>query len=85
MNDHPLPWAVIQPETDQHVYIVDAEDNQVVRMAAGQAGTARHIAECVNACAAIKTAITEAEAVQAVTIPAFLRKGSFTESEGGEA
>lgn len=87
MIDHPLPWAVIQPDQDQHAYIVDVEDNQVVRMAAAQADAARHIVACVNACNGFS--IDQLAAMPAGFLHAMCRVCStldgFTESEGGEA
>lgn len=87
MNDHPLPWEVIQPDHDQHAYIVDVEGNQIMRMPAPQSEAARHIVACVNACKGFTTD-------QLAAMPAgymhdmrraFSMMAGFTESEGGEA
>lgn len=86
MNDHPLPWAVIQTDHDKPAYIVDVEGNQVVRMTAPQGDAARHIVACVNAC---KGCSTDALAVLPIGfIHSWMAATSaltFTESEGGEA
>lgn len=86
MIDHPLPWAVIQPDQDQHVYIVDVEDNQVVRLATAQADAARHIVACVNACKGCSTEKLEALPVGFIhSWMAATAALAITESEGGEA
>ena len=87
MNDHPLPWEMIQPDHDQNAYIVDADGNQVVRMTAAQAEATRHIVACVNACDGFTT--DQLAAMPAGFMHAMARVFStmdgFTESEGGEA
>lgn len=85
MIDHPLPWKVIQPDHDQHAYIVDVEGNQIMRMPAPQAEAARHIVACVNACMGFETDKLAAmpPGFMLVMARAFA-SSSFTESEGGE-
>lgn len=86
MNDHPLPWHVVQPDNDQHAYIVDVEGNQVVRMTTAQSEAARHIAAAVNACDGFATRTLEAMPAGFVFTLArvFSTMDGFTESEGGE-
>ena len=87
MNDHPLPWAVIQPDQDQHAYIVDVEGNQIMRMPAPQAEAARHIVACVNACKGFTTdqLVAMSEGFPHAMARVFSTIDGFTESEGGEA
>ena len=87
MNDHPLPWEVIQPDHDQHAYIVDVEGNQIMRMPAPQAEAARHIVACVNACKGFTTdqLAGMSEGFLHAMARVFSTMDGFTESEGGEA
>lgn len=43
------PWQMIVGDTREFVYVIDANDEQIVRMAYGQRETAAYIVSCVNA------------------------------------
>lgn len=50
-----LPWSVFDGECGEHIYIMDAEDSQVVRFHKCQGDIAKHVVACVNACRGIST------------------------------
>ncbi len=50
-----LPWSVFDGECGEHIYIMDAEDSQVVRFHKCQGDIAKRVVACVNACRGIST------------------------------
>ncbi len=51
-----LPWNLFNDEGGEHLFIVDAEDTQVVRFHKCQSEVATRVIACVNACRGISTA-----------------------------
>lgn len=50
-----LPWNLFDGECGEHIYIMDAEDSQVVRFHKCQSEIAKRVVACVNACRGIST------------------------------
>ena len=50
-----LPWNLFDGECGEHIYIMDAEDSQVVRFHKCQGDIAKRVVACVNACRGIST------------------------------
>ena len=51
-----LPWCLFDGECGEHIYIMDAEDSQVVRFHKSQSEIATRVVASVNACRGIGTA-----------------------------
>ncbi len=54
-QDVVLPWTVFSDDGSEHLFIVDAEDTQVVRFHKCQSEVATRVIACVNACRGIST------------------------------
>lgn len=50
-----LPWNVFDGECGEHIYIMDAEDSQVVRFHKCQTDIAKRVVASMNACRGIST------------------------------
>ena len=50
-----LPWKLFNAENSEHIFVFDADDQQVVRFHKCQSDIAAHVIACVNACRGIST------------------------------
>lgn len=80
-DQYMTPWSVVIPEGDSFVYIMDRNDEQVLRLPKASRETVERIVVCVNVCDGIRDSALKAFAE---FVPAPVVAAEVTESEGGE-
>lgn len=77
------PWTVVLPKGDAFVYIIDKNDEQVLRLPVANKAKVERIVACVNVCDGIKSSALNAFA-DFDPAPPVIATTCVTESEGGE-
>lgn len=80
-DQYMTPWTIVVPEGDSFVYIMDRNDEQVLRLPKASRETVERIVACVNVCEGIKDSALNAFAE---FVPAPVAPIAVTGSEGGE-